>query len=189
MHDHHFNEEMVSRLENESRMQELRPSDLLGNIARIHSGMTCVDLGCGTGIFTIPMTEIVGRNGKVYGVDDKSAMLEYIRNKRPPDNLILLEKDVRDTGLDDGIADFCLLAFILHEVKDPGALIAEAYRLLKPGGKIMVLEWRPDGGPKGPPVNIRLTESSLKKIFDNFKFKDFEYRVWSVNHYLATAIK
>ena len=189
MQEHHFDERMVSRLENESRIDELRPSDLLRNIGGIREGMTCIELGCGTGVFTVPMAEIVGRTGKVYGVDDSQAMLDHIRSKKPPQHLILLKKDVRETGLDESIADFCLLAFILHEVKDPEVLVAEAFRLLKHGGKIMIVEWRPDAEGKGPPKSIRLTEERVRQIFNHHDLKDFHYRVWSVNHYVATAVK
>jgi ubiquinone/menaquinone biosynthesis C-methylase UbiE len=188
MDDHHF-DKMVSRLENEGRREELRPSDLMRNIAGLREGMTCVDLGCGTGIFAVPMAEIVSKTGKVYGVDDSAELLAYLRSKKPPSQLELLQKDVRDTGLGGGIADFCLLAFILHEVKDPEVLVAEAYRLLKPGGRVMVAEWRPDAEGKGPPKNIRLAEETVRKIFDHHALKDFQYRVWSINHYIATAVK
>ena len=180
---------MVSRLEDESRVEELKPYDLLRNVAGITEGMTCVDLGCGTGVFTIPMAEITGKAGKVYGVDNSAELLEYLRRKKPPLNIVLINSDVRKTGLESGIADFCLLAFILHEVKDPEVLVSEAHRLLKSGGKMMAVDWRADAKGKGPPVSIRLKRTRVQQIFKSCHFKDFQYRGWSVNHYVVTGIK
>ena len=189
MHDHHFDTKMVSRLENESRIEELKPYDLLRNVAGVSEGMTCVDLGCGTGVFTIPMAEIAGKSGKVYGVDNSAELLEHLRRKKPPANIILINSDVRETGLESGIADFCLLAFILHEVKDPEVLVAEAHRLLKSDGKIIAVDWRADAEGKGPPVSIRLKRTRVQQIFKSCHFKVFQYQDWSVNHYAITGIK
>jgi ubiquinone/menaquinone biosynthesis C-methylase UbiE len=181
---------MISRLENDGRREELKPYEMLRDIGGVREGMTCVDLGCGTGMFAIPMAEIVGMAGKVYGVDDSADLLAYLRGKNPPANLVLVQKDVSETGLDEGIADFCLLAFILHEVKEPEVLIAEAFRLLKPGGRVLVAEWRPDSeNSKGPSKSIRLNEKRIRHIFDDHKMRNYKYQVWSANHYVATAVK
>ncbi len=66
--------------------------------------------------------------------------MEHIRAKNPPPNLELVLADVNRTGLPDAIADICLLASILHEVGEPGRLMAEAARLLKPGGRAVVVD-------------------------------------------------
>ena len=189
MPEHHFDTNMVSRLENDGRREELKPYEMLRNTGGVREGMTCVDLGCGTGFFSVPMAEIAGKTGKVYGVDDSADLLDYLRSKNPPSNLTLIQKDVRRTGLDAEIADFCMLAFILHEVKDT-EVITEAYRLLKPGGRLMVVEWRADSeSSKGPPKSIRLTEEKVRRIFDDHNMRDFKYQPWSGNHYVAKVVK
>jgi len=179
---------MLSRLEGEGRIKELKPHDLLKE-AGLKEGMTCVDMGCGTGVFSIPMAEIAGNSGKVYGVDDSSDLLDYLSEKNPPTNLLLIKADVRDTGLESSTADFCLLAFILHEINDHEKLLAEAYRLLKPGGIITVVEWRADRDTKGPPKDIRLSRDDLKQLFNIYKFQGFNYLEWTENHYVATGLK
>ena len=130
-----FDSKKAHMLDTEGRIKDLRPAQLLSDVAGIKTGMTCIDLGCGTGIFSLPMALAVGKEGLVYAVDNSSAMLEYMRSKNPPSNLKLVHRDAGNTGLDSQIADFCLLAFILHEVRQPDILANEAFRLLRPGGR------------------------------------------------------
>ena len=189
MTEGHFNIKRALVLDNEERIKELRPYQLLKDVAGIVNGMTCVDLGCGTGTFSIPMSLCVGNEGVVYAVDDSAEMLAHIRAKNPPPNLILVNRDAEQTGLDDEIADFCLLAFILHEVKQPAHLIAEAFRLLKNGGKVSVVEWKAELASPGPPQNIRLTKVQVQRLFKEFGLSDFRFIDWSNNHYVALGSK
>jgi ubiquinone/menaquinone biosynthesis C-methylase UbiE len=153
----HFDTKRARVLDNKERIKELRPNQLLTQVAGITKGMTCVDLGCGTGIFSLPMAYCVGSEGVVYAVDDSAEMLKYLRAKNPPPNLRLVQRDAKQTGLGNQIADFCLLAFILHEVKQPYSIIAEAFRLIKPDGRALVVEWKAELDSPGPPQRIRLT--------------------------------
>jgi ubiquinone/menaquinone biosynthesis C-methylase UbiE len=189
MTESHFDTKRAPFLDSEGRIKELRPYQLLRDTAGITNGMTCVDLGCGTGTFSFPMALCVGNEGVVYAVDDSNKMLEYIRAKNPPPNLILVNHDVSQTGLNDQIADFCLLAFILHEVKQHANLIAEAFRLLKPDGKVMVVEWKADLNSPGPPQSIRLARQDVELLFKEYDLNNFEYIDWSNNHYVAIGCK
>jgi ubiquinone/menaquinone biosynthesis C-methylase UbiE len=189
MTEGHFDVKRARVLDNEERIKELRPYQLLKEVAGIVNGMTCVDLGCGTGTFSIPMSLCVGSEGVVYAVDDSAEMLAHIRAKNPPPNLILINREVEQTGLDDDIADFCLLAFILHEVKQPARLIAEAFRLLKNGGKVLVVEWKAELASSGPPQNIRLTKVQVQQLFKEFGLSGFKYIDWSKDHYVVLGGK
>ena len=185
----HFNIKRASILDGEGRLKELRPYHLLRDVASITQGMTCIDLGCGTGAFSFPMVLCVGDEGVVYAVDDSAGMLGYIRAKNPPPNMRLVHRDASQTGLANQIADFCLLAFILHEVKQPDSFIVEAFRLLKPGGRALVVEWKADRDSPGPPRSRRLTMEHIERLFQQGGFSCFEYTNWSNNHYLATGRK
>jgi hypothetical protein len=67
--------------------------------------------------------------------------------------------------------------------------MAEAFRLTKPGGKAMVVEWRSELESPGPPQRIRLSKVRMDSLFTEAGFGDFEYAVWSPNHYWATGGK
>ncbi len=183
----HFDIKRASVLENRERLAELRIDKLLSDLVERKEGMTCVDLGSGTGVFSFALANHVGGDGVVYAVDDSNEMLEYIQKKKPPQNVLLIHRDAGDTGLKSERADVCLLAFILHEVNTPERLIKEAYHLLKPDGKILVVEWKAEPTPKGPPGNIRITKGRLKQLFDQSGFTGFRYVDWSINHYVVVG--
>jgi ubiquinone/menaquinone biosynthesis C-methylase UbiE len=190
MAEGHFNTRTASRLEREDRVKELRPAELLETYACLKGGMTCVDLGCGTGTFSFEIARAVGNDGLVFAIDDSEKMLDHFRKGNPPHNVVLIRGDVICSPLKSGVADFCLLAFILHEITDHKELIMEANRLLKSGGKIMVVEWKANLRSPGPPKNRRISVDNLQKLLSaNSQFVEFEHKEWSYHHYVTTATK
>jgi ubiquinone/menaquinone biosynthesis C-methylase UbiE len=189
MTEGHFDPKRAPGLDSQDRIKELRPYELLKDIAGIKPGMTCIDLGSGTGTFSFPMLLCVGSEGIVYAIDDSDEMLEYIRAKNPPPNLILAHGDVSHTGLDNEIADFCLLSSILHEVDRPANLVVEAFRLLKPGGRVLAVEWKADLDSPGPPQIRRLSREKVEQLFKHADLHNFRYLDWSRNHYVVTGDK
>jgi ubiquinone/menaquinone biosynthesis C-methylase UbiE len=184
-----FDVSQAGKLDTPGRIKELRPPVLLKEVAGVRAGFTGVDLGSGTGVFALPMVELVGEAGRVYAVDRSDAMLERIRAKGPPPNLELVKADVTGTGLPDAIADVCLLAFILHEIAEPARLVAEAARLLKPGGRAVVVEWRADIDSPGPPRRKRISREHLERLFVPAGITFLDYREWSAWHYVAVGEK
>ena len=189
MTDGIFDERHLERLEDPGRLAELRPPELLARLGVLKSGMTVVDLGCGTGVFSLPLAALVGPTGRVYAVDKSTAMLDYLRDQGSPAGIYLIQSDVMETRIPPGTADFCLLAFILHEVPAPGRLMAEAAYLLKPGGSVMVVEWQPDRDNPGPPRDKRLAKERVAQLFEAAGLKTGESFDWSANYYAAIAAR
>ncbi|APV45381.1 Methyltransferase domain-containing protein [Dehalogenimonas formicexedens] len=189
MTDAHFDISKAARLDNPGRIAELRIPDLLRDIGGVKTGMVCVDLGCGTGTFTLPLAGMAGDSGKVFAVDDSAEMLGILGSRNPPGNVVTIKADFIGTGLENGIADFCLTAFILHETRHPEKLLAEAYRLLKPGGILLAVEWRPDYESHGPPLNIRISAERMETMFGVAGFKMFRTAMWTEKHYYGTGAK
>ncbi len=189
MAQQHFNIKRAPVLDGKERLNELRIDELLTDIAGITQGMTCVDLGCGTGAFSFPMVNHVGKEGTIYAVDDSSEMLDYIKLKKPPPNLQLVNEDAGHTKLDSQIADVCLLAFILHEVEEHDNLVNEAYRLLRTDGKVLGVEWKAELTPKGPPGDVRIDKDKLRQLLNQSGFTDFRYIDWSINHYVTVGTR
>ncbi len=189
MSEGHFDIRQASRLDSAGRIAELKPRELLMNVAKVTKGMVCIDFGSGTGTFALPMAILAGDGGKVYAVDNSAEMLEHIRAKKPPPNLILLKRNVERTELDSHIGDLCLLAFILHEVKQPYRLIAEASRLLKSEGRLVVVEWKADLEAPGPPRKRRIPREQIEQLFEQAGLDLAEYIDWSQNHYVTIGKK
>jgi ubiquinone/menaquinone biosynthesis C-methylase UbiE len=70
-------------LDSTERLNELKPGILLKEYGGIAPGMTCIDFGSGTGIFSIPMAEYAVEKGKVYAIDESTEMLAHIQSKNP----------------------------------------------------------------------------------------------------------
>lgn len=117
-----------------------------------------VEFGCGYGTFTIPAAHIV--SGVVYALDIEAEMVELTRRKATAACLKNVEMRRRDfvargTGLPDASVDYVMLFNILH-AEERMALLQEAWRVLKAGGKLAVIHWNYDPGtPRGPSMDIR----------------------------------
>ncbi len=177
------------RMGNEERIKALRPNELIKDLAGVTKGMTCIDLGCGPGVLSFTMVLCVGNQGIVYATDSSDEMLEYIRAKNPPGNLTLVQCDASQTGLDSNIADFCLMSLILHDIEQPDTVMAEAFRLLKPEGKALVMELREDSNTPHHPPDILIGRERLERLFKQAGFSCFECTDWSRSCYVATGIK
>ncbi|TFG45964.1 MAG: class I SAM-dependent methyltransferase, partial [Dehalococcoidia bacterium] len=171
------------------RIRELRIPELLCDIGGATKGITCVDLGCGTGTFALRLAAIVGEKGKVFAVDDSTAMLDILKSRTPPANFRWVKADFTTTGLESNSADFCLAAFVLHETKEPQKIINEAFRLLKPGGILLAVEWRPELDSPGPSQRIRITHEKMEAMFRQAGFQDFTDQNWTEKHYYGRGKK
>ncbi|MBN2238752.1 MAG: methyltransferase domain-containing protein [Dehalococcoidales bacterium] len=187
-HDkHHDSGERARMLGSEQRRQWLKTADLI-DTAGISPGMTCIDLGCGAGALSVPLVEAVGPAGNVYAVDTDKHLLNFINEQNIPENLVTVNRDAADTGLETETADACFIILVLHEVPAEG-VIAETYRLLKPGGKIVVLEWRMDFDNPQPPKSERIGREHLDRLLTDAGFSEFSYIEWDQRCYVATAVK
>ena len=97
-------------------------------------GATVVDLGCGGGLLSVPMLE---RGANVIGVDLSSGSLETAKRMSNGKGKYL-QGDIRKVELPNGCADFVLLADVLDHIQDYFKALAEARRILKPGGLLYV---------------------------------------------------
>lgn len=109
----------------------------------IKEGMTVLDLGCGPGFFSIEIAKMVGKAGRVIAADLQDGMLERVNLKIKNTQLvdtIKLHKCQNDTiGLTEKV-DFIFVFYMLHEVPDQHKFINELKTLLKPNGKLFIVE-------------------------------------------------
>ncbi len=117
-----------------------------------------VEFGCGYGTFTIPVAQRI--SGTVTAFDIDAVMVERTRQRAAASgayNILYVVEDVfvKGFGGEAGSKDACLLFNILH-CEEPVKLLAEAARVVRPGGMVLAIHWRYDSAtPRGPSLDIR----------------------------------
>lgn len=142
----------------EATLDRLGIQNILGNGA---------DLACGYGTFAIPVSKRT--KGLVYAIDIDKKFLDEARKKIKQSGLKNIELIQRDfiaegTGLKDACCDYVFLFNLLH-AEEKTTILAEAKRILSPGGKVYVTHWIPNPTtPRGPPMDIRPKPEDCQKM-------------------------
>ena len=105
--------------------------------AGLQPGMTVIDVGTGTGLLASAAATIVGDPSLVTGIDPSPGMID---NARVPAGLRLLAGSAERIPLADGTADFLSMGYALRHIGDLSAAFAEFHRVLRPGGRLCILE-------------------------------------------------
>jgi len=153
-------------------------SDPQKNIAElgIADGMKVVDLGAGSGFYTIEAAKKVGNRGMVYAVDVQQDLLNKIKNSAGMVGLHNIEivcgniEKIGGTKLREAIADRIILSNTLFQIapEDRDNLVLEIKRLLKSGGKLLVVDWE-SGTPLSPKTIV--PKMLAEGIFQKSGFK------------------
>lgn len=147
----------------DERQAALHPEALLRALG-LRPGDTMADIGCGPGFFTLPAAEIVGAEGSVMAADIQGEMLTAVRSRaieRGLHNVHLWKTSESDVPIPPESCDLVLVAFTLNEIDHHATFLHRLARLLKPGGRLAVLEWEKREEPEGPPVGDRIAPDEL----------------------------
>jgi ubiquinone/menaquinone biosynthesis C-methylase UbiE len=141
-------------LERAERQQEEEPDRALDLIG-ITEGLVVADVGAGSGYMTVRLARRVGSTGKVYANDLQPAMVARLRERVRRERLANVEPvqgGESDAHLPEGALDLIIMVDVYHEMWQPQAMLQSLRRALKPGGRLVLLEYRKED----PNVPIRL---------------------------------
>jgi ubiquinone/menaquinone biosynthesis C-methylase UbiE len=163
-----FKPSEAHKLEDPARLAWLPPAEVIERLA-LEPGMRVVDVGAGTGYFSIPIARVVGPGGEVFAVDLQPEMLDMLASKLSgpdaPRNISLHQGSAAKLPLPDASADLVFFANIWHELDDTLAVVRETRRILTTVGKIAILDWRSDAPPPpGPPQDHRVAASDVVSL-------------------------
>ena len=160
-------------LDRAEREREEDP-DLAMRLIRVQRGSAVADLGAGSGYFTVRLARAVGAAGKVYAVDIQQGMLDLLQRAAARERLtniipVLAAED--DPRLPAASVDLVLMVDVYHELAAPQTTLAHLKRALKPGGRLVLLEYRAED----PAVPIRpehkMTKAQVKLEIEHEGFR------------------
>lgn len=147
------------------------PNEILKQLS-IVSGSIVADFGCGAGYFSIPVAKLVGDEGVVHALDILPQSLESVQSRAKIMGLtnvratrVNLEKD-GGSKLPDNSLDLAILKDMLFQNKGKDIILREAHRTLKPGGKLLIMEWSSDAPLFGPEAALRIDKPEMLRILE-----------------------
>jgi ubiquinone/menaquinone biosynthesis C-methylase UbiE len=133
----------IDWLERKEREIEENSSLLLKNLA-VKPGMVIADIGAGSGFHSALLSKMVG-NGKVFAVDVEPEMIAYLHARIKRENLsriVPVLSTEKNVPLPENVIDLILLVDVYHEFSYPYEMALSMFRVLKLGGKLVLVEFR-----------------------------------------------
>ncbi|HOZ53197.1 MAG TPA: methyltransferase domain-containing protein [bacterium] len=154
------------------------------------------DLGCGSfGYFVFPLAKRIGKHGRVYAIDIIKSNLESIKKIAKVENLTQVETIWSDleilggTKIEDNSLDSILLVSTLHQSDNYNNIILEGCRMLRLGGKALIVEWNNEDGPFNTNGSRRIRRTDLKKALDATPLEVIEEFEAGDHHYGMLLVK
>lgn len=171
----------------------LDPSQVLPN-AGISRGASVADLGCGNGYYPVALAKIVGDTGQVFAVDVQDQALEATVSMAKHEgikNIYTIRHNLEMPGLKipENSCDAVVLASTLHLSKLQKNVLREAYRIMKTGARLIVIEWKKEHTLFGPPLNDRISETDMNQLLTQHGFKFQSEMQHDHYHYALIYVK
>jgi len=153
----------------------LSPKQIISQLM-LSPGMKVLDLGTGFGENAILASSMVNPNGIIYALDVQKELLQKLKNlanSKKINNIEYVWGDIEHLGgtkLSDNIIDFVILSNVLFQLKDKDTAISEIKRILKPKGKIVVVDWTESFSNMGPHKDVVVQEKTARTLFEQNGF-------------------
>ena len=142
------------------------------SLAGLQEGMKVADIAAAAGFFTRAAARVVGARGEVWATDSNRNLLPRIKNLSLGEGLHNVEvlhgsaEQAVGTGLPKGAFDFVIAANALWHTEQKEQFAAEAVRLLKRGGKVLLVDWSGSYGGLGPPEHHIVSAAAARRLFE-----------------------
>ena len=126
----------------------------LAKALELAAGQTIADIGAGSGELTVELARVVGPTGHLYATELEPDKLRAIRravDKATLKNVTAVEAHATRTNLRDGCCDALVMRLVYHHIKNPVSMNQSMYSSLKPGGRLAIIDFPPDGEESADP--------------------------------------
>lgn len=157
----------IEWLERKEREMEENTSQLLKNLD-VHPGIVIADIGAGSGYHSTLLSKMVG-NGKVYAVDVELEMITYLKDRISHEgykNIIPILCTEQEVSLSANSIDLMLLVDVYHEFSFPYEMTLSMLEALKPGGRLVLVEFRSE--------DLNVPIKTIHKMSERQAVKEFK---------------
>ena len=181
-----FDPRKLDKLNDPKRLEYLNP-DLIWEKAALKDPSILIDIGAGTGFFALLFSEKM-KKGKVYACDISDEMLLWLEDNLPSESkgrVIPVRMEESSVSLSEDMADLVYMINLHHELEQPQKILREALRLLRRGGKLLIIDWKKEQTPEGPPLEIGVTEEAIESQMRRSGFSNINaYPILPYHHFL-----
>ena len=175
--------------ENEGREVYAKRMVIL-DAASVKPGMAVADIGAGTGLFTMLFAKAVKPGGRVYAVDISITFIEHIEKTakaQGADNVTAVLADGTGVGLADASVDLAYLSDVYHHFERPAQTLAAIRRAIKPGGRMVVIDYEriPGVTPSSRIAHLRLDKATAIREIEAAGFTLVEEKKLMQENYFA----
>jgi ubiquinone/menaquinone biosynthesis C-methylase UbiE len=154
----------IKALEDPKRDAYQKPHEVMEALA-VKDGEVIADIGAGSGYFTLRLAKHVGASGRVYAVDISPDMIRHL-DTRVRDagltNVSTILAPPNDPQLPQPVDRF-LIVDVWHHIEDQPGYLAKMKKLLKPGGRVVMIDFHKRELPVGPPLAMKIAREDLIK--------------------------
>lgn len=175
--------------DDEERRRWQNPEEMLSAIG-VTPGSVFMDIGCGSGFFTVPAARLVDNHGKVYALDRSRNAVARLKERAATEGLRNLVAEVgmaEDRIFCQACADIVFFGIVLHDFDDPDKVLLNAGKMLKTAGRLVDLDWKKEPMELGPPLDVRFSEQQAIRRIRGAGFQIDSVQDSGLYHYLIVA--
>ena len=140
---------------------------------KLGAGMQVADLGVGTGAQALAALRVVGETGSVYAIDVQKDLLAKVKKEAEAEgfkNLHVIWSDLESehaTTLADGFLDAVIVSNVLFQIESRDRFMKEVARILRPNGKVLIIDWSESFGGMGPHTDAVFTKHAARTLAED----------------------